>query len=75
MRSRCDDTGLPWTHLDEAAHPELIIPGNYVIVGSGKAQAVALVVDITADGIVPVQPRLGTIAANAAFITPLRLAS
>jgi hypothetical protein len=59
-----DDTGLPWAFLDEAPDPALIRPGRHIVVGSGAARAVALVVDIT-DGIVHVRPVRGPVAANA----------
>ena len=32
-----DETGLPWAFLDEAPHPERVIPGRYIIAGSGAA--------------------------------------
>ena len=34
-----DETGLPWTFLDEAVDPALIVPGRHVVVGSGAARA------------------------------------
>ena len=40
-----DDTGLPWAFLDDAVQPERIRPGAHVLVGSGDAIAVAVVVD------------------------------
>ena len=30
-----DDTGLPWTFAERAAHPEEIVPGAYVLAGRG----------------------------------------
>lgn len=59
-----DDTGLPWAFLDEAPDPERIVPGRYILVGSGAARAVALVVDVI-DGIVHVRPARGSVTANA----------
>ena len=53
-----DDSGMPWTFLDEAVNPERIVPGSYVVVGSGEVQAIALVIDIE-DGIVHVRPLRG----------------
>jgi len=49
-----DETGLPWTFLDQAPDPSRIIPGRHIVVGSGAAVAVAVVVDITDEGIVHV---------------------
>lgn len=60
-----DETGLPWTFLDQAPDPSRIIPGRHIVVGSGAALAVAVVVDITDDGIVHVQPLKGSVASNA----------
>ena len=47
-----DDTGLPWTFVDEAADPGKIVPGAYVVAGRGTAIAVAEVVDVAEDGVV-----------------------
>lgn len=60
-----DETGLPWAFLDEAPEPSRIVPGHHIVVGSGAAVAVAVVVDITDDGIVHVQPIRGSVASNA----------
>ena len=60
-----DETGLPWTLLDQAREPTRIVPGRRIIAGSGAAVAVAIVVDITDDGIVHVQPLKGSVASNA----------
>ena len=43
-----DETGMVWTFLDEAARPEVIIPGAIVVAGEEHAPAVAEVVDIVA---------------------------
>lgn len=59
-----DDTGMPWAYLDGAADPSAIVPGRFVIVGSGQARAVAQVIDIN-DGIVHVRPLRGSVANNA----------
>ena len=60
-----DDSGLPWAFLDDAADPFKVQPGrHYLLVGSGAARAVALVIDVT-DGIVHVRPLRGSVAANA----------
>lgn len=63
-----DETGLPWTFLDQAPDPSRIIPGRHIVVGSGAAVAVAVVVDITDEGIVHVQPLKGSVASNARFL-------
>lgn len=69
-----DETGLPWAFLDEAPHPERVVPGHYIVAGSGAAQAVALVVDVI-DGIVHVQPQRGSVASNRRLLTSHPLAS
>jgi len=60
-----DETGLPWTFLDEAPDPSRIVPGRHIVAGSGSAVAVAVVVDITDEGIVHVYPLSGSVASNA----------
>mgnify|MGYP001201227224 FL=1 len=60
-----DETGLPWTFLDEAPDPSRIVPGRHIVAGSGSAVAVAVVVDITDEGIVHVHPLSGSVASNA----------
>ena len=60
-----DETGLPWTVLDEAPDPSRIVPGRHIVAGSGSAIAVAVVVDITDEGIVHVHPLSGSVASNA----------
>ena len=69
-----DETGLPWAFLDKAPHPDRVVPGAYVVAGSGAARAVALVVDIV-DGIVHVQPMRGSVASNLQLLTAHRIAS
>jgi hypothetical protein len=69
-----DDTGLPWAFLDTAPNRERVVPGAYLIAGSGAAKAVALVVDVT-DGLVHVQPLRGSLASNRQFLTSHRIAS
>ena len=69
-----DETGLPWAFLDEAPHPDRVLPGAYIVAGSGAARAVALVVDIV-DGIVHVQPMRGSVASNLQLLTAHRPAS
>jgi hypothetical protein len=69
-----DETGLPWAFLDQAVHPERLVPGAHVVVGSGSVRAVAQVVDVE-DGIVHVRPLRGSVAANAHLLGEDRLAS
>ncbi|MEZ5380756.1 MAG: hypothetical protein R2754_03050 [Microthrixaceae bacterium] len=70
-----DETGLPWAFLDEAPDPSLIVPGNHIVVGSGAAVAVAVVVDITDEGVVHVQPMRGSVASNAHLLDGDRASS
>lgn len=60
-----DDTGLPWTFVDEAADPSRIVAGAFVIAGHGTAVAVAEVVDVAADGVVHLRQVPGSITKNA----------
>ena len=60
-----DETGLPWTFLDEAADPSQIVPGAHIIAGSGEVRAVVVVVDVTPEGIVHVCDVPGSAASNA----------
>jgi hypothetical protein len=69
-----DETGLPWAFVDQAPHPDRLVPGAYVVAGSGQARAVALVVDVT-DGIVHVQPLRGSVASHATLLARHPLAS
>jgi len=69
-----DDTGLPWAFLDDAIHPTRLVPGAYVIVGSGEVRAVAQVIDVDND-IVHARPLRGSVAANAHLLTEHRPAS
>jgi hypothetical protein len=62
-----DDTGLPWTYLDQAPDPSVVVPGRLIVVGAGSARAIAEVVDVAADGLVHVRPLPGP-------VTPERLA-
>ena len=57
-----DETGLPWTFLDQARDPSRIVPGCHIVAGSGAA--VAVVVDVTDEGIVHVHPLPGSVASN-----------
>jgi len=60
-----DDTGLPWTFMDEARDPSHIAIGSYVIAGHGDAVAVAEIVAIADDGVVHIRQVPGPISANA----------
>jgi hypothetical protein len=60
-----DETGLPWTFLDQARDPSRIVPGCHIVAGSGAAVAVVVVVDVTEEGIVHVHPLPGSVASNA----------
>jgi hypothetical protein len=55
-----DDSGLPWTFLDEARDPTLIREGVWLVVGESDVRAVAQVVEID-DDIVRVRPLPGTV--------------
>lgn len=55
-----DDSGLPWTFLDEARDPTLVHEGAWLVVGQGSVRAVAQVVEID-DGIVRVRPLPGPV--------------
>jgi hypothetical protein len=59
-----DDTGLPWTFLDQAADPSRIRPGAYVIAGHDDAIAVAEIADIDSDWVVHVRQLPGSVSAN-----------
>lgn len=59
-----DDSGLPWAFLDDAEDQSVIVPGRFIVVGSGRAVAVAQVIDID-DGIVHIRPMRGSVARNA----------
>jgi hypothetical protein len=69
-----DETGLPWAFLDDAPRPDRVIPGAYVVAGSGRARSVALVVDVI-DGVVHVQPLRGSVARHAALLARHPVAS
>ena len=56
-----DETGLPWTYLDQAPDPTVIVPGRLVVVGAGSAIAIAEVVDVASDGLVHVRPLPGPV--------------
>lgn len=59
-----DESGLPWTLLDQAADPSRIKQGVFVIAGHDDALAVAEVVDVGADGVVHLRQVPGPVSAN-----------
>ena len=63
-----DDTGLPWALLDDAIDRNRLVPGAYIIVGSGKVRAVAQVIDVDND-IVHIRPLRGSVASNAHLLS------
>ena len=67
-----DETGLPWTYLDQAPDQSVIVPGRMIVVGAGSAIAVAEVVDVAADGLVHVRPLPGPVTEQRLTNTLLR---
>lgn len=68
-----DDTGMPWSFLDEATDPSRIVVGTYVVAGRGAAVAVAEVIDVGDDAVVHLRSLLGPVSANAHLLsTPAR---
>lgn len=59
-----DETGLPWTFLEDAPDASLILPGRYVIGGAGRSVAVVQVIDVGDDGLVHLRPVRGTVEEN-----------
>jgi hypothetical protein len=57
-----DETGLPWTYLDQATDPSVVVPGRLIVVGAGSAIAIAEVIDVADDGLVHVRPLPGPVA-------------
>lgn len=57
-----DDTGLPWTFVDDAEDPSSIAPGAFVVAGQGSAVAVGEVVDVGDDGVVHLRALPGPVA-------------
>ena len=57
-----DETGLPWSFVDEAIEPSRIVVGAFIVVGGGSVRAVAQVVDITDEGVVHVRPLSGPVS-------------
>ena len=65
-----DETGLPWSFVDEASDRSRIVAGAFVVVGGGSVRAVAQVVDITEDGIVRVRPLSGPVSEHSHLLQP-----
>jgi hypothetical protein len=57
-----DETGFPWTYLDQASNPAVIVPGRLIVVGAGTAVAIAEVLDVASDGLVHVRPLPGPVS-------------
>ncbi len=57
-----DDTGLPWSLLDESTDQSRIVAGAYVLAGNDHANAVAEVVDVGSDGVVHLRPLPGPVS-------------
>lgn len=55
-----DESGLPWTFIDEATDRTLVVEGAWLVVGEGSTRAVAEVVEIEGD-IVRVRPLPGPV--------------
>ena len=45
--TQIDQTGLPWTFLDEAAHPDRIVEGALVITGDAEDPVFGRVASLT----------------------------
>ena len=65
-----DETGLPWSFVDEASDRSRIVAGAFVVVGGGSVRAVAQVVDITGGGIVHVRPLSGPVSEHSHLFQP-----
>lgn len=59
-----DDTGLPWTFVDRAEHPDRIVPGAIVLAGYPSSLMVAEVVDRDDDGVVHLRMLPGSLKSN-----------
>ncbi|MFO7592205.1 MAG: hypothetical protein R6X23_15170 [Acidimicrobiia bacterium] len=62
-----DESGLPWTFLDEAHDRDLVREGAWLVVGQGSVRAVAQVVEIDGD-IVRVRPLPGPVQKHRALL-------
>jgi hypothetical protein len=56
-----DESGLPWTFVDEARDPARVREGAWLVVGEGSTRAVAQVVEIEGD-VVRVRPLPGPVS-------------
>ncbi|MGH9107640.1 MAG: hypothetical protein ACRDZX_17780 [Acidimicrobiales bacterium] len=56
-----DESGLPWSFIDEARDPSLVVEGAFLVVGEGTARAVAQVAEVDGD-IVRVRPLPGPVS-------------
>jgi hypothetical protein len=56
-----DQTGFPWTYLDQATDTSRVVPGRVLVVGAGSAVALAEVIDVASDGLVHVRPLPGPV--------------
>ena len=65
-----DETGLPWSFVDEASDRSRIVAGAFVVVGGGSVRAVAQVVDITEGGVVHVRPLGGPVSQHSHLLQP-----
>ena len=55
-----DESGLPWSFIDEARDPSAITEGAWVVVGEGTARAVAQVAEVDGN-VVRVRPLPGPV--------------
>ena len=67
-----NETGFPWTHLDQATDPLQVLPGRVIIVGAGSATALAEVINVEPDGLVHVRPMPGRVTQRRLAEVPRR---
>lgn len=63
-----DESGLPWTFIEEARDRSLVVEGAWLVVGEGSASAVAQVIEIEGD-IVRVRPLPGPVDRHRHLLT------
>lgn len=63
-----DESGLPWTFIDEARDPDVVKEGAWLVVGEGTARAVAQVVEIEGE-VVRVRPLPGPVSRHRALLS------
>ena len=68
-----DETGFPWTYLDQATNASVVVSGRMIVVGSGSAVAIAEVIDVAADGLVHVRPLPGPVTEQRLTIVSQRV--